>query len=364
MTRGRDKGMTRGRGHCHVTKLGYLSIGMKIMNISDGYKRLLILYLKERKHSMIMSLVFILIFAVIFLLYRIPVEIVLYPAIICLVIWIIYTNINFYKYCKGHERRVKLSNHIEITLENLPEAGSLLEEDYQNLLKVLMVYNNAQVSEKNQKYSDMKEYITLWTHQMKTPITALDLLINEIDNADRYKMKEQLFEMERYLDTTLQFMRLDTMNSDLLLKEYSLMDIVKQGIKYYSKIFISKGITLKLDEFDTKIVTDEKWLLFVIKQILSNSLKYTDEGSISIYVIPDKTLIIEDTGIGISEEDTPRIFERGFTGYTGRMDKKATGIGLYLSKQILDKLNHSIKINSKPGFGTRVSINLSNLTEM
>lgn len=331
---------------------------------SNDYKRLLISYLKERKGSIIMGSIFILIFVAIFALYSIPVEIVLYPSIICLVLWMLYTVLKFYKYCKDHERRVELSNYKEVTLENLPEAGSLLEEDYQYLLKVLMPYYIAQVSEKNKKYGDMKEYITLWTHQMKTPITAIDLLLNELENNDRNKIKEQLFEIEKYLDATLQFMRLDTMNSDLLLKEYSLMDIVKQGLKYFSKTFIGKGITLKLDKFDTKIVTDEKWLLFVIKQILSNALKYTDEGSISIYVIFNKTLVIEDTGIGISEEDIPRIFERGFTGYTGRMDKKATGIGLYLSKQILDKLNHSIKINSKPGFGTRVSINLSNLTEM
>lgn len=335
------------------------------MGKSDGlYKQtLLILYLKERKHSMIMCAIFVIIFALIFKLYHIAVRIVLYPTIICLVLWIIYTVINFCRYCIQHQQRTELYNHIEITLENLLNPDSLLEEDYQNLLKILMTYNTDQLSEKNQKYSNMCEYITLWAHQMKTPITAMDLILNELDNADRYKIKEQLFEIERYVDTTLQFMRLDTMNSDLLLKEYSLMQIVKQGIKYYSKIFISKRISLKLDEFDTTVVTDEKWLLFVIKQILSNALKYTDEGSISIYVVPEKTLVIEDTGIGISEEDIHRIFERGFTGYNGRLDKKATGIGLYLSKQILDKLNHDIKIYSQPKIGTRVEINISNLTK-
>ena len=315
-------------------------------------------YLKERKTDIIMYFVFVFVFVLIFKLYSVDVKIALYPAIICMILWTIYAAIKFYRYCRNHRHRIELSNHIEITLKNLPKPESLLEEDYQNLLNVLMEYNRLQLSENNQKYSDMREYITLWAHQMKTPITAINLLINEFDNDDKNKIKEQLFEIEGYVDTALQFTRLDTMNSDLLLKEYSLMQIVKQGIKYYSKIFISKGISLKLSEFDTTVVTDEKWLLFVIKQILSNALKYTDEGSISIYTSPDKTLVIEDTGIGISEEDINRIFERGFTGYNGRLDKKATGIGLYLSKQIIDKLNHNIKIYSQPGAGTKVEISL------
>ena len=319
--------------------------------------QLLSLYLKEEKTDIGMWFVSVFIFALIFKLQDIPPNIALYPAIICIILWSIYAGFKFYRYCRNHYYRVELSNHIVITLKNLPHSESLLEEDYQNLLKLLMTCNRLQLSENNQKYNDMSEYITLWAHQMKTPITAANLLLNELVNDDKYKIKEQLFEIERYVDTTLQFTRLDTMNSDLLLKEYSLIEIVKQGIKYYSKIFISKGISLKLDEFDTTVVTDEKWLLFVIKQILSNALKYTDEGSITIYVIPEKTLVIEDTGIGISEEDIPRIFERGFTGYTGRLDKKATGIGLYLTKEILDKLNHSIKIYSQPGIGTKVEIN-------
>lgn len=321
-------------------------------------------YLKERKTDIIMYFVFVFVFVLIFKLYSVDVKIALYPAIICMILWAIYAAIKFYRYCRNHRHRIELSNHIEITLKNLPKPESLLEEDYQNLLNVLMEYNRMQLSENNQKYSDMREYITLWAHQMKTPITAINLLINEFDNDDKNKIKEQLFEIEGYVDTALQFTRLDTMNSDLLLKEYSLMQIVKQGIKYYSKIFISKGISLKLSEFDTTVVTDEKWLLFVIKQILSNALKYTDEGSISIYTSPNKTLVIEDTGIGISEEDINRIFERGFTGYNGRLDKKATGIGLYLSKQILDKLNHNIKIYSQSGAGTKVEISLdSSLTK-
>lgn len=336
----------------------------KLRETARSNQKLLNSYLKERRFNIGMYLLSVLIFAVVFKLYHISAKVALYPALICSVLWLLFSIINFWQFYNAHQKRVNLSNHIEITLENLPKPTSLLEEDYQNLLRVLMNYNTNQMLEKNQKFSGMEEYITLWSHQMKTPITAIELLLHDLDDIEASKLKEQLFEIERYVDTILQFMRLDTMNSDLLLKEYSLMEIVKQAVKYHTKSFIGKKISLDLQEFETRVVTDEKWLLFVIKQILSNALKYTKEGKISIYVVSEKILVIEDTGIGISPEDTPRIFERGFTGYNGRMDKKSTGIGLYLSKQILDQLNHEMKITSKPGIGTRVEINLTNLTGM
>lgn len=328
------------------------------------HERRLAFYLRERASVIGLSLLFVMIFAIVFKLYHLPARIALYPALICAVLWLLYSLLDFSRYCRAHKQRMSLFNHIETTLENLREPKCLLEKDYQNLLRVLSDDHIDQLSEKNRKLSDMEEYITLWSHQMKTPITAIELLLQELDNPAQSKLKEQLFEVERYVDTILQYMRLGTMNSDLLLKEYSLMQIVKQGVKYYAKSFIRQGITLDLREFDTIVVTDEKWLLFVIKQILSNALKYTKAGKISIYVVSEKTLVIEDTGMGISAEDIPRIFERGFTGYNGRMDKKSTGIGLYLSKQVLGKLNHEISISSQPGFGTRVEINLMNLAEM
>ena len=119
-------------------------------------------------------------------------------------------------------------------------------------------------------------------------------------------------------------------------------------------------IKLNLEEMDYQVITDEKWLLFAIEQILSNALKYTKEGSISIYMSKERkdTLVIEDTGIGISPEDLPRVVEKGFTGYNGRDHKKSTGLGLYLSKEILGKLNHQLKLESKVGVGTKVYIYL------
>ena len=151
------------------------------------------------------------------------------------------------------------------------------------------------------------------------------------------------------------------MNSDLVLQKYRLFDIVKQAVKYFARLFISKRISLHLEESDILVTTDEKWLLFVLKQILSNSLKYTAHGTISIYMSPNEnqTLIIEDSGIGISPEDLPRIYEKGFTGCNGRMDKRATGIGLYLCREICRRLGHTITVDSEQGRGTKVTIGLA-----
>ncbi len=136
-------------------------------------------------------------------------------------------------------------------------------------------------------------------------------------------------------------------------------------------MFILKKIRLNYEPLCHKVLTDEKWLVFVVEQILSNSLKYTKKGSISIYLTEHKgktMLVIEDTGIGISPEDLPRVFEKGFTGYNGRADKKSTGIGLYLCKKIMDKLQHGIEIESRIDQGTKVYLYLErekgNLTEM
>jgi len=161
----------------------------------------------------------------------------------------------------------------------------------------------------------------------------------------------------------LQYIRLDSSSTDFVIKEYDLDDIVRQAVRKYAKVFVHKKLKLEFSELKSTVLTDEKWLLFVIEQILSNSLKYTVRGGISIYTegSEHKILVIEDTGIGIKEEDLPRVFENGFTGYNGREDKKSTGIGLYLCRKILTKLSHKIQIESQAGRGTRVIINFENI---
>lgn len=257
---------------------------------------------------------------------------------------------------------MRLLEQPEDVLEFLPLPENTIEEDYRNLvLKLFRLHRNDR-RESAAKIRENMEYVALWTHQIKTPITAMQLLLQDPmeENQDRKRREllDKLFEIEQYADFLLQYMRLDTMTSDLLFQKYRLFDIVKQAVKYFARTFISGRISLKMEESDAAVVTDEKWLLFVVKQLLSNALKYTEGGSIYIFMHPDKerTLVMEDTGIGIAKEDLPRIYERGFTGINGRIQKQSTGIGLYLSRMILDRLGHEILITSEEGKGTKAEI--------
>ena len=177
-------------------------------------------------------------------------------------------------------------------------------------------------------------------------------------------MQTELFKTEQYVEMVLTYVRMEDMSGDLMLKEYALDNLIKQALKKYSRMFAMQKLALHYEALRVTVTTDEKWLVFVLEQILSNALKYTKSGSIHIYLSPNapKTLVIEDTGIGIAPEDLPRIFEKGYTGCNGRADKRSTGIGLYLCRQIMEKLSHTIRIESEMGVGTKVYLGLDTVS--
>lgn len=321
-------------------------------------KQLIISYLKRHLTKYLLFFLFLGIFAIVFSLYNLPVEPVLYSSTICAYIGIIFILIDFIKYYKRHKHLHTILKRITLHRDPLPAARDLIEQDYHDLIQRLHDDKVQFVSNADQARSNLLDYFTLWAHQIKTPIAAMDLLLQSETNDQNAELSIELFKIEQYVEMVLQYLRLDHMTSDLLLKKYSLDDLVKQAIRKYAKLFIRKKIRLSFSDLDCIVLTDEKWLVFVIEQLLSNAIKYTKEGTISIYMDPfsEKTLVIEDTGIGIEKEDLPRVFEKGFTGYNGRFDKKSTGIGLYLCHQILSKLSHQIIIQSDVGKGTKVFI--------
>ena len=205
---------------------------------------------------------------------------------------------------------------------------------------------------------DLTSYYTLWVHQIKTPIAAMDLLLQA--GPDRAtEMEIELQKIAQYVDMVLQYLRLDSTDKDLVLQRCQLDAVVRQTVRKYAKLFILKKIQLVFQETKWEVLSDEKWLCFLLEQLLSNALKYTPEGGkISIFLEGETNLVIADTGIGIAPEDLPRVFEKGFTGNNGRMDKKATGIGLYLCRRVTNLLGHTISIASEPGVGTHVLLGL------
>ena len=317
-------------------------------------------YLKNKRKYILLFCLFIIIFSVVFFLYDLPLEPVIYSTLLCSSIGITFIAFDFWSYYKKHALLGKLMDSISISIDTLPVCGDVLEYDYQNLIKKAHIDKISIESKADTIWRDMIDYYTLWAHQIKTPIAAMGLLLQSTESAENFELSTELLKIEQYVEMVLQYLRLDSSSTDFIIKNYNLDDIVRQAVRKYAKLFIRKKIRLDLSSIDCIVLTDEKWLVFVIEQVLSNSLKYTHEGKISIYMdsSKNKTLIIEDTGIGIQSEDIPRVFEKGFTGYNGRADKKSTGIGLYLCKRILSKLSHTIIIDSEVGKGTQVKIGL------
>lgn len=317
-------------------------------------------YLKQNVKSIVIFFITFGIFLMVFTLYSIPLEPAGYAALLTSVVIFIIAFIDFLAFYKKHLTLKSLRNHIVISELMFPSAKDLIERDYQELIMIIDRNRSDLINTKDKDFKDMLEYYTIWAHQIKTPIAAMRLLLQSEKSNLNNELLDQLFRIEQYVEMVLQYLRLESINTDLMFERYSLDDIVKQGIRKYSKSFILKKIKLNYENLNHYVLTDEKWLVFVVEQVLSNALKYTKKGEISIYMDCDlpNTLVIEDTGIGIEQEDLPRVFEKGFTGYNGRADKKSTGIGLYLCKQILDKLSHTLSIESKAGQGTKVKIGL------
>lgn len=250
----------------------------------------------------------------------------------------------------------KCAKEITTSLEKLPTANSELEMLHSDMVQLLFAEKSRIEAESALKAADLSDYYTIWAHQIKTPIAAARLLLQS-GEYDSDEMSEQIQKIEEYTEMAMCYARLSSESTDFVIREYSIDELVKKTILKFSSMFIRKELTLSIKPSGLTVVSDEKWLGFVIGQVISNALKYTNSGGVEIYA-EGNFLCIKDTGIGISPEDMPRIFEKGYTGLNGRIDDKASGIGLYLCDKICRKLGHKITAESS-GNGTVIKIDLS-----
>ncbi len=241
-----------------------------------------------------------------------------------------------------------------------------LEALYRSMIAKMRQEKEELIFEDQKRYTEMMDYYGMWAHQIKTPIAAMRILVqsgmDREENEENQKLFRQLqmelFKTEQYVEMVLSYLKIGDIAKDMVLERCDLGKVVRQAVKKYSRLFILQKLSLEMGEIAEIVLTDEKWLSFVVEQILSNALKYTKSGSVSIYLEQEGVLVIKDTGIGISAEDLPRIMEKGYTGYNGRIDKRSTGIGLYLCKKVMDKLHHQLRIDSEDGKGTKVVLDL------
>ncbi len=321
--------------------------------------KLFIQYLRSRRQLLLLLAVFCAVFFVTFLLYHLPLEAVAYPAALCSGIGGAVMVRDFLRVRRRHEALRRVRSIADLQGQPLPEAETIPEQDYRQILELLQQECASRQMEASQKYTDMVEYYTVWAHQIKTTIASMGLRLQNEDTPLARKLKSDLRRIEQYVEMVLTFLRLGSDSTDYLFREYDLDTIVRREIKKYAVDFIDRRLTLNYQPLNTRVVTDEKWLGFVVGQVLSNALKYTPSGSITISLVGGKTLRIEDTGIGIAPEDLPRIFENGYTGCNGRTDRKASGIGLYLCKRICRNLGHTITASSAVDVGTVIEIDLA-----
>lgn len=208
------------------------------------------------------------------------------------------------------------------------------------------------------KEKELQEYFLIWIHQIKTPITAGKLICDgDIENENVKNIKKELIYIEDYTNMALSYLKMANHNTDMDISLVNLDDIINPLIKKYAILFISNNIKLEYKKLNVKVITDSKWCMVVIEQLLSNAIKYTKNGIVSIsFNEKENYLEIKDNGIGIKDSDLPKIFDKGYSGFNGRQNQKSTGIGLFLVKQILDKLGQKVKLESKLGEGTSVKV--------
>lgn len=321
-------------------------------------KSTLKIYLKEYGKEFLLYISFIFIFYLVLFLHDIAGSAVNYAILLCSTLFLIVKLIKITKSLKKHNNLKTQLKNLPQFIENFPPANTVLEQDLQEIIFKLENILNTSSTEWENKEQNAIDFYSTWVHQIKTPISVIKMTLQSDDTDEHRFLLSELFKIEQYVDIVLSYIRLGSDNSDYVFKEQSLDNILKECIRKYAPQFISKRIKLNYQPTDITVLTDEKWLSFMIEQILSNSIKYTISGFVTITVTDDKVLKISDSGIGIAPEDLPRIFEKGFTGYNGRNDKKATGIGLYLCKETAIKLGYKIKAESTIGKGTTISIDL------
>lgn len=310
-------------------------------------------YLREKAGVFLLLLLFGGIFALVFSLFDLNTDAVGYATALCAAMLVLWIFLGYRRFAARCRRLLSLREEILLTSEHLPPPDGPIAEAYTALITRLGEELKHRTEEYERRRREEEEYDTVWVHQIKTPISAMRLLLGEKEDE---ALSEELFRIEQYVDMVMIRLRLGSESSDYLLKEYNLDAIARASVRKFAPQFIRKKLRIDYRVPPMTVLTDEKWLSFVIEQLLSNALKYTRQGTITLSTPAPMTLEILDTGVGIRPEDLPRVFEKGYTGMTGRLDKRASGIGLYLCRQICRRLGHGISVESCFGVGTAVRI--------
>ena len=259
------------------------------------------------------------------------------------------------RYRRKRRQMALIQERVELLPRELPEPLDGLTGDYDALVRMLSREHERLRALTLTQQEDQKEYYTLWIHQIKTPISAMRLILDAQEGESTSLLRQELFKVDQYADLALKFIKLSDIADDLVVERCDLNEIARAAVKKYSLLFIYSKLAIEIGQLAKDVPCDRMWMGFILEQLLSNSIKYTRSGGVKIYM-KGAALVVEDSGIGIRKEDLPRIFEKGYTGYNGRMDTRASGIGLYLVKRAATALGIQVSVDSELSRGTRVTM--------
>ena len=320
-------------------------------------------FLKEQLPTVLLTLAAPLVFFLVAFLYDIAMEPLGYACLLYALLWLISWVSRYLRFRRKHQERLLLRQRILVDQRNLPAAKTLAERDYLEMLRLLGQRVEKVLEEQSCQRTEQQDYYTLWVHQVKVPISAMRLLLQTEQLANGAALEAELFRIEQYAEMALGYIRLEESPNDLEIREIRLDEWIRKSLRKYAPVFISKKLRLCYEPTDMTAVTDAKWLSFLLEQLLSNAVKYTQAGQVTVSVSPDLKITIADTGIGIAGHDLPRIFEKGFTGQNGRLNGSSTGLGLYLCARTAKMLNVTLSVQSEIGKGSAFTVDLGRQRE-
>ncbi|MDO4490031.1 MAG: sensor histidine kinase [Lachnospiraceae bacterium] len=319
--------------------------------------------LKKNRLPLLMLVCVIAMNLMVFWLYGLNLEPFFYCAVLLLFLVGAAIVLDSMKERRRAEDRSRLLTSPVTGWSSMKEPENLEEQDYQEMVRQLGRFTEELHTAFDNEQQDTLDYYTAWVHQIKTPIAVMRLQLSGEDTDQSRALLAELFRIEQYVDMVLQYIRLGSRSNDLLVTEYQLDDLIRETIRKYASSFVQRRLALDFQPSGRTIVTDKKWFCLILEQFLSNAIKYTPSGGIRIHVDEEDRLCITDSGIGIAEEDLPRIFDKGFTGKNGRIGEKSSGLGLYLARRASELICRPVGARSKPGEGSHFYIDVSRRKE-
>ncbi len=312
--------------------------------------------LRKNKSAIILFAAMTLLGGTIFLLYDIMTEAFLYAELLLAVLLLLLVGIDLMRETKrAAERERNICSLVDAGYEKA-ENGCLADEDYSQMIALLEAQAQKLRTDFAFRKQEDEDYYTAWVHQIKTPIAVMKLELSEDTEKNRALLSE-LFRIEQYVEMVLDYGRLESESNDLVIREYELDEIIREALRKFAPQFVLRKLKLNYEPAQGRVVTDRKWLLFILEQLISNAIKYTPCGEITV-AVQGNTIRISDTGIGIAPEDLPRIFEKGYTGVNGRLGQKSSGLGLFLTRKAVRLIAADIRCESTVGRGSAFTLTL------